>query len=48
MIKHKPLLQCQMVQLKPPALWTKIDVKKKSKSNFTFIIQNKVTKGNIE
>ena len=28
MIKHKPLLRCQMVQLKPPALWTKIDVKK--------------------
>ena len=48
MIKHKPLLRCQMVQLKPRALWTKIDVKKKSKSNFTFIIQNKVTKEEIE
>ena len=27
MIKHKPLLQFQMVQLQPRVLWTKIDVK---------------------
>lgn len=38
MIKHKPLLRFQMVQLQPRALWMKIDAKK-IKSGFILIIQ---------